>query len=183
VDLIGNEASLAILLQVMESCGFRRYARLLRLVRSSPPIQPVLAVSEFVIDRADAADCESLMELLNVSFDRFADQLPTFYEIQALVEKRQVLVFKNEKTLAAALVFETQGFTSTIRFWVVAEAFRAHGFGSGLIRHYFVSHPTVRRFILWVTAQNKNALQKYQHYGYSPDGLVDHVLVNEMIHP
>ncbi len=50
-----------------------------------------------------------------------------------------------------------------------------------LMRHYLESHGGVRRFTLWVAAVNQNAIEKYRHYGYAPDGLVDQVLVNEMI--
>jgi GNAT superfamily N-acetyltransferase len=83
--------------------------------------------------------------------------------------------------LAAMLFFETQGFTSTVRYWVVSDKFQSRGFGSALMRHYFTLQSAVRRFILWVTIDNENALQKYRHYGYTPDGLVDHVLVNSLI--
>jgi hypothetical protein len=51
------------------------------------------------------------------------------------------------------------------------------------LRHYFTAQSTVRRFVLWVTAANENAVLKYRHYGYNPDGLEDHVLVNKMIRP
>ena len=96
--------------------------------------------------RVRAPECPTgRTPLLKSSFDRFADQLPANHEMKDAIEKRQVLVVRHEKTLAAALFFETQGFTSTVRFWVVAEAFRAHRFGSGLIRHYFASHAAVRR--------------------------------------
>jgi hypothetical protein len=105
------------------------------------------------------------------------------YEIEEALTARQILALKCDGALAALLFFETQGFTSTVRYWVVAERFRSNRFGATLIRHYFASHPAVRRFILWVTADNENAVQKYRHYGYAPDGLVDYVLVNEMICP
>jgi GNAT superfamily N-acetyltransferase len=120
------------------------------------------------------------MDLLECSFDRYADQLPMLYEIEVAIEAQQILAVKCGGALAALLFFESQGFTSTIRFWVVAERFRSHRFGSVLIRHYFAAQSAVRRFILWVTADNDNAVMKYRHYGYAPDGLVDHVLVNEM---
>jgi hypothetical protein len=54
--------------------------------------------------------------------------------------------------------------------------------GGALIHHYFALHGAVRRFILWVMADNENAIAKYRHYRYVPDGLVDHVMVNGMIH-
>jgi hypothetical protein len=49
------------------------------------------------------------------------------------------------------------------------------------MRAYLAAHGTTRRFTLWAMADNEPALQKYRHYGYTPDRLTDHVLVNEMI--
>jgi GNAT superfamily N-acetyltransferase len=92
-----------------------------------------------------------------------------------------VLTIKADGSLAAILFLETQGFTSTVRYWVVADKFQSRGFGSALIRHYFAAQSAVRRFILWVTVDNENAVQKYRHYGYAPDGLIDHVLLNAEI--
>ena len=88
-------------------------------------------------------------------------------------------IIKQNGEIAALLFFETQGLTSSIRYWLVSEQFHSRGLGSTLILHYFSTQPAVRRFILWVTSTNENAIQKYQHYGYAPDGLVDHVLVSE----
>ncbi len=183
VDLVGSEESLGQLVSVMESAGFRRQARLVRLVRASQPAQPPSSPDGTEVLWADKPDCQVIIDLIESSFDRYADQLPMPYEIDAAIEARQILTVKCEGTLAALLFFETQGLTSTVRYWVVAERFRSHRFGSALIRHYFAAQSAVRRFILWVTADNENAVQKYRHYGYSPDGLVDHVLVNEMIRP
>ena len=132
---------------------------------------------------ADKTDCQAIRNLLECSFDRYADQLPELYEIEAAIAARQVLVVQCEGTLAALLFFETQGFTSTVRYWVVDQRFRSRRFGSAVMRHYLAAQSAVRRFILWVTADNENAVLKYRHYGYAPDGLIDHVLVNAMIHP
>jgi ribosomal protein S18 acetylase RimI-like enzyme len=81
------------------------------------------------------------------------------------------------------LFFETQGLASSVRFWAVSEKFRDRRVGSALMQHYFQIHGSVRRFTLWVNASNENAITKYRHYGYAPDGLMDHVLVNQMITP
>ena len=179
VDLVGSGAVLVELLKVVESAGFRRYARLLRLARPNQPGQLQPAEGTEVLG-ADKTDCQAIMDLLECSFDRYADQLPMLYEIEAVLEAHQILTVKCDQALAALLFFESQGFTSTVRYWVVAERFRSHRFGSALIRHYFTTQSAVRRFILWVTADNENAVLKYRHYGYAPDGLLDHVLVNEM---
>lgn len=183
VDLVGNEANLSELLQVTGGAGFRPYARLLRLARASQPGQEDAGNETSDVVCAERADCPAIIDLLETSFDRYADQLPMPYEIEAAIEARQILLVKRDGVVGALLFFETQGLTSTIRYWVVGERFRSQRLGSILMRHYFAAQDTARRFILWVTAVNEDAVRKYEHYGYRPDGLVDHVLVNELIRP
>jgi ribosomal protein S18 acetylase RimI-like enzyme len=181
VDIIGREGTLEGLLSVGASAGFRRYSQLLRLVRTSELARLEASRGDVPVAKADPSDVPALLDLLESSFDPFADQLPMPYEVKAAAVADQILAVKSDSMVAAFLMFETQGFTSTVRYWVVAERFRSQRFGGALIRQYFASHPGVRRFILWVTADNENAIQKYRHYGYVPDGLVDHVLVNPMV--
>jgi len=177
-DLVGAEASLGDLLVLTEKAGFRRYSRLVRLARAASTT-PSTAQNPSPVAFAAQTDAPAILGLIEHSFDRFADQLPMLYEIEAAIAAGQISVAKQNGEIAALLFFETQGFTSMVRYWLVADQFQSRGLGSALIRHYFSSQPTVRRFILWVTATNDNAIQKYQHYGYATDGLVDHVLVNE----
>lgn len=177
IDLVGPEASLVNLIEFAERAGFQRYSRLVRLVRLGASTPAALRNSGLII-LATEADAPAILRLIEHSFNRFADQLPTLYEIEGAIAAHQILVVKEHADVAALLFFETQGVTSTIRYWVVAAQYQSRGFGSALIRHYFSScGSAVRRFTLWVTASNDNAMQKYQHYGYAPDGLVDHVLV------
>jgi len=177
-DLVGKESSLGELLAILETGGFRSYARLQRMTRLG---QPEAATAGSQIGFAEKEDCGAALALIEGLFDRHGEQLPTHYEIASAIENRQVLVAQNAGELAGLLFFETQGFASTIRFWAVAEKHRAAGFGSALIRHYFQSHAAVRRFTLWVDAGNEPVINKYQHYGYAPDGLTDCVLANQLI--
>jgi ribosomal protein S18 acetylase RimI-like enzyme len=178
-DIVGPEASLTELLDLAEQSGFRRYSRLVRLARVASTVTPPSAQSAAAIELAASGNAPEILGLIEGSFDRFADQLPTLYEIEAAIAARQILLIKHNGDVAALLFFETQGLTSTIRYWLVAEQFHSRGFGSTLIRHYFANQPAVRRFTLWVRTTNENAIQKYAHYGYAPDGLVDHVLLSE----
>ncbi len=183
VDLIGTEAALIGLLVAFETAGFRRYTRLLRMARTESKDGP--AKSEPPDSRvrfAELADCEPILDLLCQSFNRYAEQLPQLYELEAAVKDRQILIANDHNTLAGLLYFETQGFTSLMRYWLIAEAYRDRHFGSVLIRRYLTEQNIVRRFILWVIDGNENAFRKYQHYGYSPDGLVDQVMANPLIH-
>jgi len=179
MDLVGPEASLGELLKLTEQNGFRRYSRLVRLARIGSGVTPPPSQQAAVIEVAASGDAPQILGLIERFFDRYADQLPTSYEIEAAVAARQIFIIKQNGAIAALLFFETQGMTSTIRYWLVATHFHSRGFGSALIRHYFYSQSAVRRFMLWVTAGNENTIQKYRHYGYAPDGLVDHVLVAE----
>jgi ribosomal protein S18 acetylase RimI-like enzyme len=181
-DLVGNEAALAELLAALEGAGFRRLTRLQRMARVNKPHAFQAPPGEAQVIFAEKTDSAAVLELLDASFNRYADQLPLPYEIEAAIEGRQIVVVKSGGKLAALLFFETQGFTSTVRYWAVAGAFRSLRLGSVLMRHYFETHAAVRRFNLWVESGNQNAIQKYEHYGYAADGLIDHVLVNGMIH-
>jgi ribosomal protein S18 acetylase RimI-like enzyme len=182
IDMLESKNSTEGLLPLIASVGFRCHARLCRLTRTgsahfapnpSGDLLPVYAAQE---------DAQGIFEILESSFDRYAEQLPKLFEIQMAVENHQILVMKQDQTISGLLFFETQGAASTIRYWLVPEKFRALHFGSALMRAYFAAHGAIRRFTLWVMADNENALQKYRHYGYTPDGVTDHVLVNEIIH-
>ena len=181
IDMLEYESTPDGLLPLIESIGFRRYAKLCRLTcpgsahlpsSRSDDRQPVYAVQE---------DVPGIFEMLGCYFDRYAEQLPKLSEVEMAVENRQVSILKHDQTIAGLLFFETQGAASTIRYWLVAEKFRALHYGSALMRAYFAAHGATRRFPLWAMADNDLALQKYRHYGFTPDRLTDHVLVNERI--
>jgi GNAT superfamily N-acetyltransferase len=177
-DLVGNESALSHLLPLFERQGFRCYARLLRLARIGRPEGSPPSPSAVFAESADAA---AVLRLIENSFDRYGEQLPAPYEIQSAIVHRQVLVVRFDGDLAGLLFFETQGLASTVRFWAVAEPYRARRVGSALMQHYFQIHGTVRRFTLWVNSSNENAIARYRHYGYRPDGLMDQVLAGKGI--
>ena len=183
VDLVGNEAAVSDQLALWKSEGFRPYTQLCRMARAGQSDPPRSGTSDTTVVYAKKTDALAISDLLGRSFDHYAEQLPMPYEIEAAIESRQILVVKKQGTLGGLLFFETHGFTSTVRYWLVAEEFRASHLGSALMRHYFATQSAVRRFILWVITSNANAVQKYRHYGFIPDGLIDYVLANEKIRP
>jgi ribosomal protein S18 acetylase RimI-like enzyme len=180
-DLVGNEISLAELFACLENAGFRRYLKLQRMARTGQGGDLKSEADNLTVTCAETSDSRAILELLESLFDHFGEQIPVVHEVEAAAAGRQILIVKSDGLLAGLLFFETQGFASTVRFWAVAKRFRAAGVGSALMRHYLRAQTAVRRFTLWVKAGNQNAIQKYGHYGYAADGLVDHVLANEMI--
>lgn len=181
MDVIEPETAVESLLPVLETTGFRLHSRLCRLARQGSPGPGLSASGDPQPVYAGNEDVQAVADLLDDSFDYYAEQLPAIHEIEAAINHRQILVMKQLQTLAGLLFFETQGVASTIRYWTVAEEFRARRYGSALMRAYLAAHAAVRRFNLWVKADNQPAILRYQHYGYAPDKLVDWVLVNGTI--
>jgi hypothetical protein len=178
VDLVGVEPALDSLRHFFETAGFRHYTRLCRLARFVQGSAVSSASRDESVTFADAADTQPIDQMLCRAFDPYAEQLPQLYEIKSAIEGRQILMAKRDGTLGGLLFFETQGLTSTVRYWLVGEGERGKGVGGALMRRYFALHSSVRRFLLWVIDMNQNAISKYAHYGFTPDGLVDHVLTN-----
>jgi hypothetical protein len=181
LDLVGNEAAVSVPVGVWKAAGFNQRTRLFRMARVAQAFPEPVGEQHGMIEFGRIADAPGIVDLLEGAFDRFGEQLPLPYEIEAAIQARQVLVARHGGKIAGLLFFETQGFSSTLRFWAVADRYRALKFGSALMRQYFATQSAVKRFVLWVAADNMNAVQKYGHYGYKPDGLVDYVLANRMV--
>ncbi len=183
VDLIGRPESWQPLAAVFAGCRFRPYRRLVRLARAAKPLPPLIPrdTPPPPVVWPDEAESGRVLELIEQFFDRYSDQLPTLDQVRAAVAAHQILAVKVGGELAALLFYETQGLTSLLRYWLVARPHESRGFGSALLREYLGSQTTVRRFLLWVAAQNERAMGKYLQYGYAADGLEDEIMVNERI--
>lgn len=179
VDVVGNESVVNDLVENLALAGFRTYARLQRMAGPGTPKSAADSPGRTAVARRDQT--AATLALLETVFDPYSEQLPTAKEIESAIERQQILVAEIQDKIAGVLFFETQGFTSTLRFWAVSSAFRSLRVGSALMNQYFRLNSTTKRFTLWVNAANKDAIQKYRHYGYTPDGIVDSVLVNQRV--
>ncbi|MCE9583001.1 MAG: hypothetical protein K8T20_10945 [Planctomycetes bacterium] len=181
-DIVGKEAALAAPVAALLAAGFRRRDRVIRMARGSGPVSP--APEGHPVAFAASTDSPAVMELLEATFDRFSEPLPDAAELGAAIAGDQVLICRIHGALAGVFYFERQGVTATGRFCVVAEPYRSARVFSALMRRYFEVHREAKRFLLWVAAGNANAVDKYRHYGFEPDGLLDEVLVNALVpHP
>jgi len=177
-DVLGSSEALAAWLPMLEGAGMRRYKRLVRMGR--PALNITADVSDGVIF-ATRHDAGAIVALLEKTFDRYAKQLPTPEEIEVAAEASEILLLKRGEALAGLLFFETRGVASTLRFWAVAQDFRGTCVGSSLIRHYLASQRGVQRFVLWADADDRVLIEKYRHYHYAEDGVVDYVLANDLV--
>jgi Acetyltransferase (GNAT) family len=183
-DLVGAEAAIQPQIEIFQKANFKPHTRLLRLSRaaqSGSAIENSALPKDFNLTIADESNAEEILNLIESSFNIYADQLPALYELKDAIADRQILTVKHSGKIAAALYFETQGLTSALRYWVVGELFRSQHLGSTLLKRYFKSQDSVVRFILWVSVANADALAKYERFGYKPDGLVDQVMTSAAI--
>jgi hypothetical protein len=178
VDVVGREPEVMDLADLFERTGFRLYQRLFRMARASQGTIDSGPDPRIVLP--ENADVQPIHELLLRSFDCRAEQVPMPFEIEAAAEAGQIRVARFGGRIGGLLFFETQGLTSTLRYWLTPPEFRGVGLGSALMRWYLAEHSAVRRFLLWVVADNADAIQKYERYGYAPDGLLDRVLANKV---
>jgi len=184
LDVLGKREELAALLPVLTTAGLRPYKELARMARGAatqefPPVDDDEGKARTVF--AEKRDGQAMLALIESAFDQYAKHIPSPDEIESAIEACQILIIRQGEHPAGLLFFETRGVTSTLRFWTVAREFRDLHLGAALMRHYLASQTAVRRFVLWVNADNADALRKYRHYHYANDGVVDCVLANEWI--
>lgn len=179
-DLVGKGDAIERVQAVFRRHGFQDYTTLFRLARVvRAPVAADVAYDDVVF--AGPSDVPEIVGLLEASFDRYAEQLPTTMEIASAADKGCILIVRREKDIAGVLFFEVTGQTSVLRYWLVAPGFRDQHVGSKLMQRYYRECTTVRRFLLWVIAGNDNAVKRYHHYGYDPDGLVDQVMIRKCV--
>jgi len=173
VDLVGREPETAPLAELFKRHGFAQRTRLVRLVRAASG-QERPQDSEFAQD----TEAQPILAMLEWSFDRYAEQLPDLAEILAAVRAKQVLVVREKSQIAGLLYFELAGLTARVRYWLVQESHRDRKVGSRLMHGFFAQSAGARRFLLWVLEDNATAIERYRHYGFAPDGLLDRVMMS-----
>lgn len=174
-DLVGRRSDVAAVLPLFEEGGFRPYVSLYRMTRMTPRHAEATDVSD--VQCAGQGDVQALNQILNTAFDRYAEQIPPLAEIVAAVGNATILVVTRDATIAGFLYYETAGRTATVRYWYVAPAYRNQGIASRLMRAFFERCGKVARTILWVKADNDNAIVRYNHLGFVAEDLVDEVVL------
>lgn len=128
---------------------------------------------------ASLDDKDEIEKALTGEFDIFAEHLPKKEELEIAVRQGSVVIDKENDEIAALLMFEKIGVTSTLRYWYVNANYRGCGHGSKVFQSYVAICDNVKRFLLWVDENNTNVIEKYNHFGYSFDGLIDYILVRK----
>jgi ribosomal protein S18 acetylase RimI-like enzyme len=178
VDVLGPRARIAEIIALFEQAGFRGQCLLDRMTKVTRPEDPApsAAVDPEVV-LAGESDGAALAGMLETELDRFSEQIPDAEEMARAASERKIMIIRSGAAIAGMLFSEVTGQSSLLRHWVVDPAYRDQRVGARLIRRYFADCKDVRRFLLWVISDNHNAIDRYRHYGYQQDGMIDQVLI------
>ncbi len=171
LDIISKDNDFDI--QVFKQQGFKLHKVFKRMTQTKPfdiAYKPTSILAKF-------NDKDKIEEALTKEFDIFAEHLPKKKEIDLAINEGKILLEKNNSEIAALLMFENIGFTSILRYWYVNSKFRGQGYGGRVFKSYITKFTNIKRFTLWVDEKNSNAIEKYKHYNYKFDGLIDYIFV------
>lgn len=174
-DVIGGNRDLPAVTAAYESNGFQPYRRLVRMVRAGGDAGLSGQCAE-PVRQAGAADAREVYEFLHRLLDPWSDQPPSLDEIRRAVEAGGVIISRPEK-ISGALIFETIGVTSILRYWYVEPGLRDRGTGGALLRAMLRACRESRRILLWVRADNDDAISRYARHGFRMEGLADQILI------
>jgi ribosomal protein S18 acetylase RimI-like enzyme len=177
VDVLGPRERVAEIVELFARAGFRDHCELHRMTKVAKQAEPAPAAPDPEVVLASRDDAAALAGMLETALDRYTEQIPDEDEMARAIADRKVTIIRAGRAIAGMLFSEVTGQSSLLRHWVVDPAHRDQRIGARLIRRYFADCKDVRRFLLWVISDNHNAIDRYRHYGYQQDGLIDQVLI------
>jgi GNAT superfamily N-acetyltransferase len=175
VDIVGNQAAIDELISVFTLMGFEKHTLLYRMNRLKNLDEPQILDPRVNYATLDIS-CQ-LQELLERYFDKYSEQIPLPEEISQWIAGNTVLIASEQKQVIGFVIFEIHGVTSYLRYWFVHPAYRDKKIGSALLRQFFHECRNTKRQLFWVIAANENAVVRYEHYGFIPEPLFDHVMI------
>ncbi len=176
-DLIGNNDSVIKICEVFEKNGFTIRRKLRRMVRTTGLDQE--QTLDPIVDYAKPEYVKQLQELLIENFDKYSEQIPTEDEILQKIENKQVLITTYQSKLTGCVIFDINGISSHLRYWVTLPAYRNQKIGSSLFRRAFHECRNTKRQTLWVDDKNENAIKIYSYYGFTFESLTDFIMIKK----
>jgi GNAT superfamily N-acetyltransferase len=175
-DLVGRAEDLLGNARVYEEHGFVERATLVRMARTNESVFSD-TVHDTQVVFAQRADLDDVADFFGQLLDPFVDHIPENGDLELAIAKQGVLIVRRDGGVGGALVFETTGVTSHLRYWYVQESLRGQGIGAQLLRRFLTLCGASRRTILWVAQGNTDAIAKYKHYGFQQEEIADRIMV------
>ncbi len=158
--------------------GFFQYATLVRMSKINNN-QAFEEIKSNHLIFADGDKANEVYNLLQKHFDPYAEQLPLIEEINAWIDKNQLIIYSDDnKQIQGFIIFECAAQTAYLRYWFVHPDHREKRIGSTLLRSFFAAGRTAKRHLFWVIESNFNAIKRYEHYGFKNEELFDYIMIN-----
>ena len=127
--------------------------------------------------KASHQDIRELQSIFSNKFNPLTERIPSYQELESLIEAKGVSLIKDNGKITGFIIYEIKGKSCHLRYWWIDENYRNKGIGSCLIADMFKEAQNTSLQYLWVFENNEDAIQKYNHYGYSFDGMNDDIYI------
>lgn len=174
-DLVGKEEDTATA-TCYEQCGFVEHAVLIRMSRTAVNGAPLADCAQKAVF-AEVKDVAAVSRFFCQLLDPLVDQIPDEEDLQTAAANGRLLIVRGAGKVGGVLMFETNGPATHLRYWYVDPSMRNLRVGAQLMAHFLHLSRASRRIVLWVKADNTNAIAKYEHYGFRQEALVDRIMV------
>lgn len=174
-DLVGRHSSIKVPRAAYEASGFRLHSTLCRMVRAKSHV----LLPSGSADRAHSNDVMAVELFLERLLDPLSEQLPTVEELNKAAEEGRLLIVKHDAVLAGMLMYDLQEKLAHLRFWHVDPTAQGLGVGRDLMGSFLSECGDNRRVVLWVIGDNARAIAIYDRYGFTFDGLLDHIMISD----
>ena len=122
-------------------------------------------------------DAKLVQQSLLKDFDPLCEQLPSLKELEDFAERLQLLIIKDGDKLCGFLIAEITGVSWYLRYWYTSPNYRNLGIGAKLLRASLIDGINTKRQMFWVISDNKNAIKRYEHYGFTRENMNDYVMI------
>ncbi len=129
------------------------------------------------VEYCSMQDKDRIKDLMLGTFDDVSDHIPDDEELKIFLEHRAIICIRENGKIIGFIIFEDKGKTSYIRMICIDHQFRGQGFGSCLLRTYFMIHCGCQSYTLWYDVNNFPAYSLYQKWGYQQENLYNYIFV------
>lgn len=174
VDVLGPDRMRVPIEDAFKANGFAVLTTLQRMGRKTP-------VEAYEADLAVVAatnnDISQVEKLLASYFDAEQEQIPDKNELLRWVSEGGLRVIHGlDGRVEGFVIYDLSPAQLYLRYWFVHPDARGNGEGGKLLRTMFAAGAKTKRQYFWVKTDNKNAIIRYQHYGFVFEPMKDTVL-------
>lgn len=127
--------------------------------------------------KANMEDLPDILKIFKIHFNPLTERIPDASELGSLIQNGGVTIIRRKGGIGGMVIYEKDINNIHLRYWWVDPLCRNLGMGSDLLSVFFTEGQNCKRQFLWVFSDNNNAIEKYEHYGFSFDGIADEIYV------